>query len=158
MKYLAQGRVLDHGGLPSKASGIPSGLTPAVVPGQCLDVPDFWRLPRTRRLDAFTFNEGSIMHACEHEGSLMLFLNRTDVPSRYLIRAVCRMPLGPLAVAAVAGVAFAGHGARLASLAAHVAFVGAQAAVRFWGRWQLGRAKARLAVARVRSAELARRR
>jgi hypothetical protein len=88
----------------------------------------------------------------------MLSLNRTDAANRYLIRAVCRMLLGPLAIAVLAGAEFAGHGAGVASLAAYLAFVAAQTAVRFWGRWQLRRARARLAVARVRSAQLARRR
>jgi len=88
----------------------------------------------------------------------MHFLNRADAPSRYLIRGVSRMLLGPLAIAVVAGIEFAGRGAGVAVLAGYVSFVAAQTAVRLWGRWQLRRARARLAVARVRSAQLARRR
>jgi len=94
----------------------------------------------------------------QHEDSLMLSLNRLDASSRYLIRAVCQTLLGPLAIAVLAGVEFAGRGAGVAGLAAYLAFVAAQTVVRFWGRWQLRRARARLAVARVRSAQLARRR
>lgn len=87
----------------------------------------------------------------------MRFLNTSD-PSRYLIRGVCRMVLGPLVPAVVAGVEFAGRGAGVAVLAAYVSFVAAQAAIRVWGRWQLHRARLRLMEARARSAELARRR
>ena len=88
----------------------------------------------------------------------MRFLNRIDASSLYVARGVCRMVLGPLVIAIVAGVEFAGRGAGSAVLAGYVSFVAAQWAVRTWGRWQLHRARARLAVARVRSAQLARRR
>jgi len=88
----------------------------------------------------------------------MRSLNRIDASSRYLTRGLCRMVLGPLVIAAVAGVEFADRGAGVAVLAGYVSFLAAQWAVRIWGRWQLRRARARLAVARVRSAQLARRR
>ena len=94
----------------------------------------------------------------QHERPLMLSLNRVDASSRYLIRGVCRMVLGPLVIAGVAGVEFAGRGTGVAVLAGYMSFVAAQFAVRFWGRWQLRRARARLAVARARSGQLARRR
>ena len=68
------------------------------------------------------------------------------------------MVLGPLVIAVVAGIEFAGRGAGVAVLAAYVGFVAAQSAVRFWGRWQLHRSRLRLAAARARSAQLARRR
>jgi len=94
----------------------------------------------------------------QHEGVLMLLFNKAGPTSRYLIRGVGRMVIGPFAIAVLAGSEFAGRGAGVAILAAYLAFLGAQTAVRFWDRWQLRRARTRLAVARVRSAQLARRR
>ena len=88
----------------------------------------------------------------------MLSLKRGDASSRYLVRAACRTVVGPLVIGVLAGVEFAGRGARVAILAGYLAFVTAQGAVRLWSRWQLRRARARLAAARVRSAQLARRR
>lgn len=88
----------------------------------------------------------------------MRFLNRIDASNRYLVRGLCRMVFGPSVIAVVAGVGFAGRGAGVAVLAGYISFVAAQWTVRIWGRWQLRRARARLAVARVRSAQLSRRR
>jgi len=87
----------------------------------------------------------------------MLSLNRAEPSSRYLIRAVGRMFLGPMAVGVLAGIWTAGRGAGFATLVGYLSFLAAQTAVRFWGRWQLHRARVRLATARARVGPLPRR-
>jgi hypothetical protein len=93
-----------------------------------------------------------------YEAVLMLSLNRADPSSRYLLRAVGRMFLGPLLVGVLAGIWSAGRGAGVATLVGYASFLAAQTAVRFWGRWQLHRARVRLASARARVGPLPRRR
>jgi len=88
----------------------------------------------------------------------MFFLKGSDAFNRSLAKALLRMVVGPLVIAVVAGVEFAGRGSGAAVLAAYVSFVAAQSAVRLWGRWQVHRARMRLARARARLATLPRRR
>ena len=73
-------------------------------------------------------------------------------------RLVGRMLLGPMAVGAFAGIELGGKGAIMAGVVAYTAFLAAQGAVVFWGRWQLHRARLRLAAVRARSDRLAGRR
>ena len=88
----------------------------------------------------------------------MRFIDRTVASSRYPIRGVLRIVLGPLAIGVAAGIEFAGRGAGVSLLAAYVAFFASQWAVRLWSLWHLHRARARLAAARARSTQLATRR
>ena len=66
------------------------------------------------------------------------------------VRLVGRMLLGPLAVGVFAGVELAQRGAMTAALGGYTAFVLAQLAVVFWGRWRLHRARRHLAIIRAR--------
>lgn len=66
------------------------------------------------------------------------------------LRSLMRTIVGPLAVAIFGGIALSGWGLPVAALFAYGAFVGAQLAVMVWSRWQLHRARARLAAARAR--------
>jgi hypothetical protein len=73
-------------------------------------------------------------------------------------RLVGRMLLGPIAVGAFTGTELSGRGALTAAIGAYTAFVAAQGAVVLWGRWQLHRARLRLAAVRARTDRLADRR
>jgi hypothetical protein len=86
--------------------------------------------------------------------------NRGPRPLRHLrsFQLVGRMLLGPIAIGTFAGLELAGRGAVTAGIGAYTTFVAAQLAVVFWGRWQLHRARLRLAAVRARSGRVVGRR
>jgi hypothetical protein len=67
-------------------------------------------------------------------------------------RAVCRLLLGPLAVAAFAATRLAQLGVVAAAAGAYAAFVFAQFAVSWWSRRQFRRAHRRLIIQRTQRA------
>jgi len=119
-----------------------------------------WRLGGLAALPSYMNDLSlvSLVSLLAYEAMLMLSLNRAGRPSRSLIPMVGRMLLGPLAIGVLAGLMTAGRGAGFATLAGYLSFLAAQTAVRFWSRWQLHRARVRLATARARAASLPRRR
>lgn len=70
-------------------------------------------------------------------------------PTRTItLRAVLRLLIGPLAVAAFAGVQLARYGIAAAAIGAYVTFLVSHHAVRLWARYRLHRARKRLAALR----------
>jgi len=65
------------------------------------------------------------------------------------LRLIGRMVVAPVGIGAFAGIELAGRGVFTAAIAAYGTFVVAQLAVVYWGRWQLHRARLRLAAARA---------
>jgi len=65
------------------------------------------------------------------------------------LRVIGRLVVAPVAIGAFAGIELVGRGVFMAAVAAYTTFVVAQLAVVYWGRWQLQRARARLAAARA---------
>lgn len=67
------------------------------------------------------------------------------------VLAVGRLILGPLTVAVLTAVELSPYGLLTAALASYLIFVAAQGAVISWNRYQLRRARQRLALRRVRT-------
>lgn len=65
------------------------------------------------------------------------------------LRLIGRMVVAPVAIDAFARIELAGRGVLTAAIAAYTTFVATQLAVVYWGRWQLQRARVRLAAARA---------
>jgi len=65
------------------------------------------------------------------------------------LRLIGRMVVAPVALGAFAGIELADRGVFAAALAGYTVFVVTLLAVVYWGRWQLHRARLRLAAARA---------
>ncbi len=96
----------------------------------------------------------------QYEQEIMHYETHSPCSLRHLMsfQLVGRMLLGPIAAGTFAGIELAGRGAVVAGIGGYTTFVAAQMAVVFWGRWQLHRARLRLAAVRARSDRLAGRR